>query len=89
VFSHLFVGKNAENQSVFSWVSSRPIYEFQGDIAPLFDSIIALREDRRIKVDIPTFSEFLGYVGFGTQAFNANDDVTFYVPRLSIDVRAF
>jgi len=86
----LFVGRNTKGQNVFSWISSQPIYQFQGDITPLFDSILDLqRKKRPIGVDLPTFSEFLGYVGFGSQAFNADTNVTFYVPVLSIDVRAF
>ena len=87
VASHLFVGKNARGQAVFSWVSTGPLYQFRGDVSRLFDSVIALRDDKRIKVNVPTFDDFLGYVGFGTQAFSADDDVTFYVPRLSINVR--
>jgi len=86
---HLFVGKNANKQNVFSWVSSRPLYQFEGDIAPLFDGVLALRDDKRIKIPIPSFLDYLGYAGFGTQAFNSDDEVTFYAPSLSIDIQAF
>ncbi|KAH0564753.1 hypothetical protein GP486_001862 [Trichoglossum hirsutum] len=85
----LFAGKNANDQNVFSWVATEPITEFHSDISPLFNSILALNDVENLKADTPTFTDFLGYVGFGTQAYNSVGNVTFWVPRLSMDVRKF
>jgi hypothetical protein len=87
--SDLFTGKNANDQNVFSWVATEPITEFDSDISPLFNNILDLEGVKGLNVDIPTFTTFLGYVGFGTQAFNSIGNVTFWVPRLSMDVRPF
>ena len=87
--SNLFAGQNDNLQSVFSWVATEPIEEFDSDISPLFNLILDLKVTKDVDVDIPAFTDFLGYVGFGTQAFNSIGNVTFWVPRLSIDVRPF
>ena len=84
--SDLFVGQNDNEQNVFSWVATEPITEFYTDISPLFNNILDLKD---VDVDIPTFTDFLGYIGFGTQAYNSIGNVTFWVPRLSIDVQPF
>ncbi|KAI9783336.1 MAG: hypothetical protein M1839_003870 [Geoglossum umbratile] len=85
----LFAGKNANGQNVFSWVASEPITEFRSDISPLFNNILDLKGVKGLKADTPTFTDYLGYVGFGTQAYNSVGNVTFWVPRLSMDIRKF
>lgn len=85
--SNLFVGRNANSQNVFSWVATQPVGEFHSDITPLFSSILSLRGIKGLLVDIPTYTDFLGYVGFGTQAYSSIGNVTFWVPRLSIDIQ--
>ena len=87
--SNLFAGQNDNLQNVFSWVATEPVEEFDSDISPLFNLILDLKVTKDVDVDIPAFTDFLGYVGFGTQAFNSIGNVTFWVPRLSIDVRPF
>jgi hypothetical protein len=89
VNSNLFVGKNANSQNIFSWVATQPIEEFHSDITPLFNSILNLRSVKHLGVDVPTFADFLGFVGFGTQAYSSIGNVTFWVPTLSIDVQKF
>jgi hypothetical protein len=89
VNSDLFVGQNANSQNVFSWVATQPVEEFTSDITPLFLSILNLPNVEDLGVDVPTFTDYLGYVGFGTQAYNSIGDVTFSVPRLSIDVQKY
>jgi len=89
VNSNLFVGQNANSQNVFSWVASQPVGEFHSDISPLFSNIVNLGGKKNLKVEIPTFTDFLGYVGFGTQAYNSIGNVTFWVPKLSIDVQQY
>lgn len=87
--SHLFAGKNANDQDVFSWVAAETITEFHSDISPLFNNILDPEGVKGLKVDIPRVTDFLGYVGFGTQAYNSKGNVTFWVPRLSMDIRNF
>ena len=76
--SDLFAGKNANDQNVFSWVAAEPITEFHSDISPLFNNILDLKGVKGLKVDIPTFTDFLGYVGFGTQTYNSVGDSKFF-----------
>ena len=87
--SNLFAGQNDNLQNVFSWVATEPVEEFDSDISPLFNFILDPKVTKDVDIDIPAFTDFLGYVGFGTQAFNSIGNVTFWVPRLSIDVRPF
>lgn len=89
----LFAGQNAAEQNVFSWLAKTEVDEFYGDISPLFDAVLQLEKitQNGDVIDMPKFgfNDFLGYVGFGTQAYNAIGDVTFSVPRLHIDVQPF
>lgn len=92
VNSNLFAGQNDNDQNVFSWVATDPVEEFYTDISPLFDFILTLNTVKGfddLLVDIPTVDTFLGYVGFGTQAYNSIGNVTFAVPRLGMDIRPF
>jgi hypothetical protein len=86
VDSDLYTGRNANNQSVFSWVAKTPVENFRADITPLFSNILNMPNKPTLNVDFPAFTDFLGYVGFGTQAFNSIGNVTFEVSRLSIDI---
>jgi hypothetical protein len=89
---NLFAGQNDNLQNVFSWVATEPITDFSGDISPLFNTILNLAKVKGfadLGVDIPVFSDYLGYVGFGTQAYNSEGHVTFYVPKLGMDLRSF
>jgi len=88
----LYVGQNAALQNVFSWVAETPVTTFSGDIGPLFNIILNLSTMpgfASLGVNIPSFNDYLGYVGFGTQAFNSEGHVTFFVPNLNIDLRPF
>jgi hypothetical protein len=86
--SQLFAGQNDNEQNVFSWVATQPTEVFSADITPLFSTLINL-DASKLDVSIPSFSDQLGYVGFGTQAFSSVGNVTFSVPKLSIDVNRF
>jgi hypothetical protein len=89
--SNLFAGQNAQKQNVFSWVATKPVEVFKADITPLFLSVMNLpsKTAKKFGVKLPTFTTSLGYVGFGTQAFNSVGNVTFTVPKLSIDVHKY
>jgi len=83
------VGRNDNSQNVFSWVATQPVEEFTSDISPLFLSILNLPDVEHLGVDVPTFTDYLGYVGFGTEAYNSIGNVTFSVSRLSLDVQKY
>jgi hypothetical protein len=92
--SDLFAGQNNNQQNVFSWVATNPggLTDFKGDISPLFNIILNLATVKGfadLGVDVPIFGDFLGYVGFGTQAYNSVGHVTFFVPKLGIDLQPF
>jgi hypothetical protein len=92
--SDLFAGQNANvpPQNVFSWVATEPVTDFKADVSPLFNTILDLATVKGfadLNVVLPSVHDFLGYVGFGTQAFNSIGHVTFYVPTLDIDLRPF
>jgi len=85
----LFVGPNSAKQSVYTWVATHPVETFTADIAPLFLDIIALPQAEALEVYAPSFADYLGYVGFGVQAYNSVGNVTFSVPKLTIDVEQY
>jgi len=89
---NLFAGQNDALQNVFSWVATEPITDFTGDISPLFNNILNLSSVKGfadLGVDLPAVGDYLGYVGFGTQAYNSLGHVTFWVPKLHVDLRSF
>lgn len=88
-FSTLYTGKNSNGQNVFSWVTTDPVTEFDSDILPLFNSILNLQGGKKLNVELPIVTDFLGYVGFGTQAYNSIGPVTFSVPRLLVELKKF
>ena len=92
VRSDLYAGQNADLHNVFTWVAETPVTDFTGDIEPLFNIILNLSTMSGfagLGVNIPSVNDFLGYVGFGTQVFNSEGHVTFFVPKLNIDLRPF
>jgi hypothetical protein len=73
-------------------VATEPITDFTGDVSPLFNNILNLSSVKGfadLGVDLPSVKDYLGYVGFGTQAFNSLGHVTFWVPKLHVDLRSF
>ncbi|KAH7025064.1 concanavalin A-like lectin/glucanase domain-containing protein [Microdochium trichocladiopsis] len=88
---NLFAGQNNNKQNVFSWIATRPVTSINSDLRPLFTSIIELDDKlaTQFKVDKPTFTNYLGYAGFGTQAYNSIGNVTFAVRDMQFNVRKF
>lgn len=83
VCSELFTGKNSNNQNVLTWVASGEMTEeFTGDIYPLITDLYTLTGDI-----YPSSSDYMGIFQFGTEAFSSNSNVTFAVPKLSIDIQ--
>ena len=77
--SSLYSGANQFGQMTFTWLATGGhATEFKGDIAPLLDGLTAYQG--------PTTAHYLGYVAFGSETFYANQNATFYVPKLMIDI---
>ncbi|RDW77852.1 hypothetical protein BP5796_05704 [Coleophoma crateriformis] len=79
---NLYTGENSLNQTVLTWVAANATEIFSGDIAPLLTKLSAMN------TTFPTSSTYLGYLSFGSEAFSSNVNVTFSVPKLSIDVQS-
>jgi len=76
--SNLFVGQNGQGTNVWTWVASQTTNRFVGDILPLVNGLETANG--------PTSSDYLGYFGFGTEAYNSPVNVTFACSELYIDV---
>ncbi|KAF2433275.1 concanavalin A-like lectin/glucanase [Tothia fuscella] len=74
----LYTGSNSFGQKVWTWVAAKNATTFAGDVGPLIT--------RLSNKGGPATSDYLGYVGFGTEAYNSAANVTFYVPQLSLKV---
>ncbi|KAF2459007.1 concanavalin A-like lectin/glucanase domain-containing protein [Lineolata rhizophorae] len=74
----LYYGDNALGQTVLTWLADRNTTDFIGDIGPL---IHELKHHTG-----PDASDHLGYVAFGSEALYSFENVTFYVPRLAMDI---
>ncbi|KAJ1322976.1 xyloglucan-specific endo-beta-1,4-glucanase [Microdochium nivale] len=87
----LFAGQNNAKQNVFSWVATRPVTSIDTDLRPFFKGVIDLTEKqtKQFKVDKFTYTSHLGYVGFGTQAYNAAGNVTFHVADMQFNVQKY
>ena len=78
--SSLYTGQNSLDQYVLTWVASETTEKFHGDLAPLVTKLTTLSGN------YPTESDYLGYMGLGSEALYATNSTTFYVPMLSIDI---
>jgi len=56
--------------------------EFTGDVYPLIADLYTMKGDM-----YPSSSDYMGILQFGTEAFSSNSNVTFAVPKFSIDIR--
>ncbi|EED13686.1 conserved hypothetical protein [Talaromyces stipitatus ATCC 10500] len=77
--SHIIDGKT---QNVFTWVASENIESFYGDISPLITELTS-----KTGTEYPKESDYMGSFGFGTEAYSANQFVTFHVPRLEVNIQ--
>jgi hypothetical protein len=74
----LYVGKNGAGTNVWTWVASTVTNRFVGDILPLVTGLETANG--------PAGADYLGYFGFGTEAYNSPTNVTFACSSLYIDV---
>ena len=63
---------------VWTWVASTVTNRFVGDILPLITGLETANG--------PSGSDFLGYFGFGSEAYNSPTNVTFACSELYLDV---
>ncbi|GLI80205.1 hypothetical protein PoHVEF18_008556 [Penicillium ochrochloron] len=78
----LYTGTNSAKQNVLSWVAAETTEAFTGDIYPLITDLYTLTGDI-----YPSNSDYMGIFQFGTEAFSSDKNVTFSVPKLSIDIQ--
>ena len=76
--SDLYTGQNGVGTNVWTWVASTLTNRFVGDILPLVNGLET--------ADGPAGNDYLGYFGFGTEAYNSPVNVTFACKELYIDV---
>jgi len=74
----LYFGDNSIGQKVFTWVAQTNTTSMDADIAPLVNELA--------NHGGPTTSDYLGYIAFGSEALYSVDNVTFAVPKLSMDM---
>lgn len=80
--SNLYVGQNSLKQHVLTWVAKNTTEKFHGDLMPLVTKLMGMRG-----ANFPKTTDYLGYMGLGSEALSTSEPVTFWVPELSIDIR--
>lgn len=78
---NLYFGQNSLLQYVLTWSATQAVENFVGDIAPLITSITSTG-----RADFPGSSDYLGYMGLGSEALWSPQSVTFDVKYLSMNV---
>ncbi|EIT80508.1 concanavalin A-like lectin/glucanase domain-containing protein [Aspergillus flavus] len=78
----LYTGQNDLKQEVLTWYAANTTEKFDGDILPLITDLYTL--DKGVKL---SNTDYLGVLSLGTEAFSSHSNVTFWMPRLSIDIQ--
>lgn len=79
----LYSEKNKNtNQNVLTWAAEKTVEQFSGDIYPLITDLYKLKGDV-----YPSSQDYLGYFGFGSEAFSASKNVTLGVTNLEIGIK--
>ncbi|KAJ5755608.1 hypothetical protein N7533_005151 [Penicillium manginii] len=79
----LYSGTNtATDQNVLTWVSEKTVEQFNGNIYPLISDLYNLTGSV-----YPSKTDYLGYFGFGSEAFSSDKNVTFGVTNLEIGIK--
>ncbi|OCT54949.1 hypothetical protein CLCR_02918 [Cladophialophora carrionii] len=77
----LYTGVNGLNQNVLTWVASDAATghtNFFADLGPLLQGLTGIGG--------PTVNDYLGYIAFGSEAYDSGSNVTFYNKHLSLDL---
>lgn len=80
--SELYVGKNGQKQNVMTWLAPEPAEDFTGDLYPLIEDLFTFNGDI-----YPSRSDYMGVLQLGSEAFSSPKNVTFSVPKFSIDLK--
>lgn len=80
---NMYFGQNGLGQYVLTWVAAQAVEKFIGDISPLLTTIPSLGQ-----TEYPAASDYLGYMGLGSEALWTPQQVTFDVSHLTMDVRS-
>ncbi|OKL63287.1 hypothetical protein UA08_01863 [Talaromyces atroroseus] len=80
----LYYGKNGNDQNVFTWLTAETTSRFTGDLLKLITELTM----NNTADYYPSGTDYLGYFSFGSEAYFADDYVTFNVPELSIDIQS-
>lgn len=75
------VGENIL-QNVFTWVAHTDVKSFTGDLWPLISELTS-----KTGSQYPSETDYMGSFGFGSEAYYADNWVTFYVPKLQVDLQ--
>ena len=78
LYSDLYSEVNGFGQTTFTWLAATNITDFNGDVGPLINGLEAYGG--------PKPTDYLGYVAFGTEAFHATQNATFYNSKLELKV---
>ncbi|KAE8164196.1 concanavalin A-like lectin/glucanase domain-containing protein [Aspergillus tamarii] len=78
----LYTGQNDLKQEVLTWYAANTTEKFDGDILPLISDLYHLNKDIELSK-----SDYLGVLSMGTEAFSSHTNVTFWMPKLSIDIQ--
>ncbi|KAJ5089826.1 hypothetical protein N7532_008510 [Penicillium argentinense] len=71
-----------DSQTILTWAAADITEEFRGDIYPLITDLYKL--DGGL---YPASSDYLGYFGFGTEAFSSDKEITFGVTDLEVNIK--
>ncbi|EXJ62902.1 hypothetical protein A1O7_03345 [Cladophialophora yegresii CBS 114405] len=77
----LYTGVNGLNQNVLTWVAQDAATghtNFFADLGPLLQGLTGIGG--------PTVDDYLGYIAFGSEAYDSGSNVTFYNKHLSFDL---
>lgn len=80
--SELYYGTNNKDQNVFTWVAKETTTIFTGDLTSLITTLTS-----NSSAGYPSETDYMGVFAFGSEAYYAETNVTFYVPKFSIDIR--
>jgi hypothetical protein len=83
VFSHLYTGKNTQQQNVLTYIAATTTESFSGELQEL----LTLPSSGVDASEFPKDTDYLGHFSFGSEAFYSLKNVTFHVPTFAIDIR--
>ncbi|KAJ5897348.1 hypothetical protein N7504_007636 [Penicillium tannophilum] len=78
----LWSGTNDVEQYVLTWVATNVTDTFTGDIYPLITDLYELSGD-----NYPSSTDYMGIFSYGSEVFSSDKKVTFWSPKLSIDIQ--